>query len=221
MTICCWNEYNSESLSFRIIPSTYPTAFLVTPVSSTLSFLVTALVTGIFFFFLTWGEKVSLVRPSFVKNSFRFRWYLVVINLRHYSGPSCKLQTPCSILWACLQCAVFIIKLPSKFISEQGISCGRKKNTSRMLHWKYTCTSPQHSPWDKKNCLLQWGGYFRGTRMLILLFFFFSKNSFGQKNCLLQHTNKCGLIIFLIKNFSNHSLFWFFLQSLSVWPERK
>ena len=123
-------------------------------------------------------------------------------------------------LWACLQCAVFIIKLPSKFISEQGISCGGKKNTSRMLHWKYTCTSPQHSPWDKKNCLLQWGGYFRGTWMLILLFFFFSKNSFGQKNCLLQHTNKCGLI-FSIKNFSNHSLFWFFLQSLSVWPETK
>lgn len=74
-------------------------------------------------------------------------------------------------LWACLQCAVFIIKLPSKFISEQGISCGRKKNTSRMLHWKYTCTSPQHSPWDKKNCLLQWGGYFRGTWIIILLFF--------------------------------------------------
>lgn len=97
LTICCWNEYNSEPLSFRIIPSTYPTAFLVTPVSSTSSFLVTALVAGIFFFFWTWGEKISLVRPSFVKNSFRFRWYLVVINLRHYSGPSCKLQTPCSI----------------------------------------------------------------------------------------------------------------------------
>lgn len=111
-------------------------------------------------------------------------------------------------LWACLQCAVFIIKLPSKFISEQGISCGRKKNTSRMLHWKYTYTSPQHSPWDKKNCLLQWGGYFRGTWIIILLFFF-SKNSFGQKNCLLQHTNKCGLIIFSIKNFSNHSFFGF------------
>lgn len=114
-------------------------------------------------------------------------------------------------LWACLQCAVFIIKLPSKFISEQGISCGRKKNTSRMLHWKYTCTSPQHSPWDKKNCLLQWGGYFRGTRMLILLFFFFSKNSFGQKNCLLQHTNKCGLIIFLIKKFFKSFTFLVFL----------
>ena len=39
--------------------------------------------------------------------------------------------------------------------------------------------------------------------------FFFSKNSFGQKNCLLQHTNKCGLIIFSIKNFSNHSFFGF------------
>ena len=41
--------------------------------------------------------------------------------------------------------------------------------------------------------------------------FFFSKNSFGQKNCLLQHTNKCGLIIFLIKKFFKSFTFLVFL----------
>lgn len=46
--------------------------------------------------------------------------------------------------------------------------------------------------------------------------FFFSKNSFGQKNCLLQHTNKCGLIIFSIKNFSNHSFLVFLAVTISM-----
>lgn len=143
---------NKLTLVFHI-----PTAFLVTPVSSTLSFLVTALVTGIFFKVYLWARDLLWKEKEDIQN--------VTLEIH--------------------------------------------------LHLTTTLTLGQ----KELSVAVRW--LFQGDTDVNTPVFFFSKNSFGQKNCLLQHTNKCGLIIFLIKNFSNHSLFWFFLQSLSVWPERK